>query len=173
MSPNKPQALILDTPWGPWILEANATGLTGFRPFDSTQEAEEVRMISRPEPGSPLALGQAWVEAYLTGKPSDPRCLPLAPQARTPFRDLVWDILLDIPYGATVTYGAIARTVARRQGRASMAPRAVGGAVGANPLAIFIPCHRVLAASGKLGGYAYGSDLKKALLAHERRMPWT
>jgi methylated-DNA-[protein]-cysteine S-methyltransferase len=75
----------------------------------------------------------------------------------------VWDVLLEIPFGDTLTYG----DVARRVGRPGSA-RAVGHAVGRNPVAIVVPCHRVVAAGGALGGYAGGLDNKRWLLAHER-----
>lgn len=75
----------------------------------------------------------------------------------------VWDVLLDIPFGGTLTYGEVAR-LAGRPGSA----RAVGHAVGRNPVAIVVPCHRVVAAGGALGGYAGGLDNKRWLLAHER-----
>ena len=75
----------------------------------------------------------------------------------------VWDVLLEIPFGETLTYGE----VARRAGRPGAA-RAVGSAVGRNPVAIVVPCHRVVAAGGALGGFSGGLDNKRWLLAHER-----
>lgn len=80
----------------------------------------------------------------------------------TPFQRRVWRALLQIPRGATVTYGEVARRV-RQPGSA----RAVGGAVGANPVGVLVPCHRVLATGGKLGGYAWGPKKKRALLKAE------
>jgi len=80
----------------------------------------------------------------------------------TTFQRRVWRELLQIPRGATATYGEIARRV-RRPGAA----RAVGGAIGANPVGVLVPCHRVLAAAGKLGGYAWGPKKKRALLKAE------
>lgn len=88
--------------------------------------------------------------------------VPLDPQG-TPFRRRVWDALQDIPYGATCAYSDIAREL----GRPGSA-RAVGGAVGSNPLSIFVPCHRVIGANGTLTGYAGGLDRKRALLALEQ-----
>ena len=80
----------------------------------------------------------------------------------TPFQVAVWEALRDIPYGETLTYGALAKRI-----RAPGAARAVGSACGANPLVLVVPCHRVVASNGGLGGYAYGRDVKRALLAHE------
>jgi methylated-DNA-[protein]-cysteine S-methyltransferase len=92
--------------------------------------------------------------------------LALAPQG-TPFQHAVWRALQDIPYGETTSYGALARQLGKPQ-----AARAVGAANGRNPLAIVIPCHRVVGSSGKLTGYAGGVDIKEALLALERRHAW-
>ena len=83
------------------------------------------------------------------------------------FRMKVWDVLLQIPYGQTVTYGWIARQLAEREGRARMSAQAVGGAVGHNEISIIIPCHRVVGTSGSLTGYAGGMDRKIALLKTE------
>ena len=87
--------------------------------------------------------------------------LPLAPRG-TPFQLRVWERLRAIPRGGTASYGEVAAGVGRPR-----AARAVGGAVGRNPLSIVVPCHRVLAAGGALGGYASGLDRKRWLLAHE------
>ena len=76
-------------------------------------------------------------------------------------------MLLEIPYGRTTTYGALAARVSAKRGLAHMSAQAVGGAVGRNPIAILIPCHRVLGARGQLTGYAGGLDAKRFLLAHE------
>ncbi len=86
----------------------------------------------------------------------------LAP-AGTPFQQRVWEALLTIPYGETISYGEQARRIGQ-----PTASRAVGGANGRNPISIIVPCHRVIGASGKLTGYAGGVDRKDWLLAHER-----
>ena len=92
--------------------------------------------------------------------------LPLSPKG-TDFQMAVWALLRTIPAGTTTTYGALARQVAgQREGRLPSA-QAVGGAVGHNPIAIIIPCHRVIGADGSLTGYAGGLDRKAALLALE------
>lgn len=84
------------------------------------------------------------------------------------FRQAVWEILLQIPYGQTATYGEIARQLADKQGIAKMSAQAVGGAVGHNEISVIIPCHRIVGTSGSLTGYAGGVDKKAALLKLER-----
>lgn len=101
-----------------------------------------------------------WLNAYFSGESPSPAALPIAPQG-TPFRRRVWQELCRIPYGKTVSYGELAA-------RVGSSPRAVGGAVGRNPIALIIPCHRVVAADGGLGGYAGGEARKRYLLAHEQ-----
>ena len=83
------------------------------------------------------------------------------------FRQQVWALLLQIPYGQTVTYGALARQVAQARGGAVSA-RAVGGAVGRNPVSLMVPCHRVVGTNGSLTGYAGGITKKKKLLELEQ-----
>ena len=79
----------------------------------------------------------------------------------------MWKILAEIPYGKLTTYGSIAKEVAKRMGKDRMSARAIGGAVGHNPISIIIPCHRVVGANKKLTGYAGGIDMKIKLLTHE------
>ena len=106
-----------------------------------------------------------WLECYFGGYMPD-YTPPLALQG-TPFRLAVWEILQEIPYGATMTYGAIAARLAADRGRGRMSAQAVGGAVGHNPIALIIPCHRVIGADGSLTGYAAGLDRKEWLLHWE------
>lgn len=84
------------------------------------------------------------------------------------FRKLVGDIMLSIPFGQTVTYGEIAKTVAKKLGKDKMSAQAVGGAVGHNPVPIIIPCHRVIGANGNLTGYGGGIERKLRLLKLEK-----
>lgn len=108
----------------------------------------------------------AWLERYFAGEAPDLRDLPLRP-AGTPFRQRIWKLLLEIPYGQTTTYGALAKQAAQLLGKPRMSPQAVGGAVGANPIAVIIPCHRCVGADGSLTGYAGGVHDKAALLELE------
>ena len=92
--------------------------------------------------------------------------LPLAPKG-TPFQQEIWKLLMNIPLGETITYGALAKRAAQALGKSSMSAQAVGQAIGHNPISVIIPCHRVIGANGKLTGYAGGIDKKMALLRHE------
>lgn len=113
-----------------------------------------------------LDTAKAWLDAYFAGQGPDVRSLSLAPRGST-FRQAVWQLLLEIPAGQVTTYGALAAKMAERTGRKTMSAQAVGGAVGHNPLSIFIPCHRVVGADGSLTGYAGGLDKKIQLLKLE------
>lgn len=93
--------------------------------------------------------------------------MQLAPQG-SPFQMAVWAALQRIPYGETITYGQIAKEMARAAGLSTMSAQAVGGAVGRNPISILIPCHRVIGSDSRLTGYAGGVDRKEALLGLER-----
>ena len=109
---------------------------------------------------------RSWLDRYFAGEAPDPRELPLAARA-TDFQLRVREAMLDIPYGQTTTYGAIAERIAHETGKRSSA-RAVGGAVGHNPLCLIVPCHRVVGANGSLTGFGGGIDMKVKLLEHER-----
>ena len=112
-----------------------------------------------------FAQAAAWLDRYFAGDAGDPCELPLGGEL-TEFQRLVRDELLGIPYGRTTTYGDIAARIARRTGRRQSA-RAVGGAVGRNPLGVIVPCHRVVGADGSLTGFGGGMPAKVALLRHE------
>lgn len=107
-----------------------------------------------------------WLDRYFAGQNPPIGDLNLRPEG-TAFRQEVWSILMNIPYGQVTSYTSIARQVAKNLGRESMSAQAVGGAVGHNPISIIIPCHRVLGRHGDLTGYAGGLDKKIWLLDHE------
>jgi len=107
-----------------------------------------------------------WLDKYFAGGKPAIAELPLAPIGGE-FRQKVWSILCEIPYGEVVTYGDIARKIAVKMNRRSMSSQAVGGAVGYNPISIIIPCHRVVGANGSLTGYAGGIGAKIKLLELE------
>lgn len=106
---------------------------------------------------------KAWLDRYFSGEKPPISDLPLAPIG-TAFRQAVWQILCDIPYGETSTYGKIAEKLAQQMGVETMSSQAIGGAVGHNPISIIIPCHRVVGSNGSLTGYAGGIDVKTRLL---------
>lgn len=107
-----------------------------------------------------------WLDVYFGGNVPD-FTPPFALDA-TPFRKAVWRILLTIPHGQTMSYGEVARLLALQSGCAKPSARAVGGAVGRNPISLIIPCHRVIGADGSLTGYAGGTDRKARLLEMEQ-----
>ena len=107
-----------------------------------------------------------WLERYFHGERPRITELQLAPQGSM-FRKEVWKILCEIPYGEVLTYGEIAKMIAKKRGMERMSAQAIGGAVGHNPISIIIPCHRVIGSDGSLTGYAGGIELKKKLLEHE------
>jgi methylated-DNA-[protein]-cysteine S-methyltransferase len=111
-------------------------------------------------------LVEQWLDAYFQGKQPE-LSLPLAPKG-SPFRQNVWDILCQIPYGEVITYGDIAKKMAQKLGKDTMSAQAIGGAVGHNPISIIIPCHRVVGANGSLTGYAGGIENKIKLLELEQ-----
>ena len=113
-----------------------------------------------------LTQAMAWLDDYFAGNAPSPATLPLRPEG-TAFRRLIWELLLEIPYGKTAAYGALAKQAAEILGKPRMSAQAVGQAVGANPIAIVIPCHRCVGADGSLTGYAGGIHYKKALLQLE------
>ena len=108
-----------------------------------------------------------WLKKYFSGENPPILSVPIKPLEGTPFQKIVWKILLEIPYGSTITYGEIAREAARRLGKSKMSAQAVGQAVGQNPISIIIPCHRVIGANGNLTGYNGGIDVKIKLLEIE------
>ena len=140
---------------------SNEKGVTriifGEREFRKYLEA---RMGASVTEGGAAAGMAHELELYFDGRLSEFKT-PIDLSEGTPFQNSVWMKLLDIPYGETATYGEIAENVGRPG-----AARAVGNAVGANPIPIVIPCHRVLASNG-LGGYSCGIDIKKDLLRVE------
>jgi len=111
----------------------------------------------------PIVGVRTWLDDYFSGRSADISKLRLA-MFGTPFEQRVWKALTAIPAGETTTYGAIARSL-----DAPGASRAVGLANGSNPIAIVVPCHRVIGSSGALTGYGGGLDKKRWLLEHEAR----
>ena len=138
---------------GPMTLASDGSSVTGLwlegqKFFRATIEGE-----SKPDDGLPIfRQARAWLDRYFAGERPQTSELPLAPFGAE-YRQRVWRVLLGIPYGQTRT-----------------SARAVGTAVGRNPISIIIPCHRVVGADGSLTGYAGGVDKKALLLAHEEAL---
>lgn len=154
-----------DSPLGGILLAADEIGLTGLW-FDGQKYFARDLSGERIEQETPvLAKTKRWLDVYFSGKVPD-FTPPLHPVGSA-FRRSVWEILLQIPYGQTTTYGEIARQLAEKQGLPRMSAQAVGGAVGHNEISIIIPCHRVVGTSGSLTGYAGGISKKEKLLEME------
>lgn len=113
-----------------------------------------------------LSRTRGWLDRYFAGDKPGISELTLKPLGGE-FRQAVWELLCEIPYGETTTYGEIARQMAARSGKEKMSAQAVGGAVGHNQISIIIPCHRVVGTNGSLTGYAGGIATKVKLLTHE------
>ena len=154
------------SPLGEILLAADEIGLTGLwfegqKYFANTLPEEYV-----PQETKILTKAKKWLDVYFSGE--EPKFTPpLHPDGST-FRQEVWKILLQIPYGQTITYGEIARRMAVMKNTSHMSAQAVGGAVGHNEISIIIPCHRVVGTNGSLTGYAGGIDKKILLLKLER-----
>ncbi|MBV2354298.1 methylated-DNA--[protein]-cysteine S-methyltransferase [Streptomyces sp. J2-1] len=153
-----------DSPLGPLLLTADPDGALTSLSVPGQKGGRTVLEGWRRDTG-PFRAVEEQLGAYFAGELTVFR-LPLRARG-TEFRERVWAALDEVPYGGTVTYGEIARRV----GAARMAVRAVGGAVGANPLLVVRPCHRVIGADGTLTGYAGGLDRKVHLLTLEGVLP--
>lgn len=153
-----------DSPLGPITLAGEDGALTGLW-FDGQKYFGAGLPAGTPE-GEPPVFRQvrAWLDRYFRGEDPGP-APPLAP-AGTAFQRAVWEVLREIPYGRTATYGQVAQATGRGLGR-NTSPRAAGSAVGRNPISLLIPCHRVVGAGGSLTGYAGGLERKEALLKLE------
>ncbi len=156
-----------ESPLGRMLLAADDGGLTGAwfygqryfaRGLDDAEKNVEVEAPA-------LTAASRWLDAYFAGGRPDVADVPLAPRG-TAFQRRVWSALLAIPYGETRTYGELAAEL-------GSSPRAIGTAVGRNPISVIIPCHRVVGADGSLTGYAGGLDRKRALLELEDTLPLT
>ncbi len=155
------------TPFGPCLLAATERGVCSLRFLGEEGPDEALGELVAAWPRArlvedPAATGR-WVTRVFSrwSRSSDDAPLPVLVRG-TNFQVRVWEALLRLPCGATTTYGELAREIGRPG-----ASRAVGGAVGSNPLAVLIPCHRVLRSDGSWGGYRWGTDTKRRLLAWE------
>ena len=154
------------SPLGGITLASDGEALTGLW-FDGQKYfADTLQEEYKEKPLPVFQEADRWLDIYFSGNVPD-----FTPKLRlrttSSFRKAVWDILLTIPYGKTMTYGEIAAIIAKQKGIARMSAQAVGGVVGHNPIALIIPCHRVVGKDGSLTGYAGGIDKKAQLLKLE------
>ena len=155
-----------DSPLGGMLLAADEIGLTGLW-FGGQKYFARGLPAERTERSTPvLTEAKRWLDLYFSGR--EPDFIPPLHPAGSAFRRAVWQILLQVPYGQTITYGEIARQLAEKRGLARMSAQAVGGAVGHNAVSVIIPCHRVVGTNGSLTGYAGGIGKKVRLLELER-----
>ena len=156
-----------NSPLGKLLLAADDLGLTGLWLDGQKYYASGVDFNNAVQSENEhIREASRWLDIYFCGK--NPKFLPLLHQSGTEFRLAVWDLLKQIPYGETVSYGDIAKELACRRGVANISAQAVGGAVGHNSILIIVPCHRVVSKTGNLTGYAGGTDNKMKLLTLEK-----
>jgi methylated-DNA-[protein]-cysteine S-methyltransferase len=151
---------IVDSPVGRILLTGDKRALNGLYLLDAGEHSASVRPGWTRRAGGFTAAADQLAE-YFAGRRQE-FDVPMAPRG-TQFQLAVWAELTCIPYGRTVSYGAVAAAL----GKSPVASRAVGLANGRNPLSIIVPCHRVIGADGSLTGYGWGVDRKEWLLRHE------
>lgn len=153
------------SPLGEMLLAADEAGLTGLWFEGGRFYAESLDPEHEEKEVSVFETVRRWLELYFSGK--EPDFMPPIHMLGSPFQLDVWGLLRQIPYGETVTYGELAKMIARQRGLSRMSAQAVGGAVGHNKISIIVPCHRVVGADGSLTGYAGGMHRKEQLLTLE------
>ena len=155
-----------DSPLGGITLASDGEALIGLW-FDGQKYFAEALGPERKEKDLPVfKQAKRWLDRYFSGQKPD--FTPPLRMKTTPFRKAVWEILLTVPYGETISYGEIAGRIAGQRGVESMSAQAVGGAVGHNAISLIIPCHRVVGSNGNLTGYAAGIERKAKLLTMEK-----
>lgn len=154
------------SPLGGITLASDGTALIGLW-FDGQKYFADALSPEYEEKSLPVfAEALRWLDLYFSGR--DPGFTPALNLRGAGFRKEIWEILLTIPYGKTMTYGEIAAQIAAQRGIPRMSAQAVGGAVGHNPISLIVPCHRVVGTNGSLTGYAGGIDRKMQLLLLEK-----
>lgn len=156
----------LHSPLGEVRLRSDGESLTGLWFVGQVNDAREISNLEIKNDLPIFGQVESWLESYFSGKQTS-ITIPLQPKG-TSFQQRVWQILQEIPYGETMTYGEIAQRIAKEKGVETFSAQAVGQAVGKNPISILIPCHRVLGKNGALTGYAGGVHRKEQLLQLER-----
>lgn len=154
------------SPFGNILLAGDNEGLTGLWFTEGDRYVGlGLKKDAIPREMDYFDQTKEWLDIYFTGR--DPGFFPKFHLIGSNFRVRVGEIMLEIPFGKTVTYGWIADQIAKERGLERMSAQAVGGAVGHNPISIIVPCHRVVGANGSLTGYGGGIMRKKALLELE------
>lgn len=156
-----------DSPLGELVMSSEGSALIGLG-LASQQAAGAAIAGRRPQEKSlPIFQETArWLDTYFRGRA--PSFTPKLKLSGSDFQKRVCEIMLTIPFGETVTYGEIAAAIARERGIPRMSAQAVGGAVGANPILLIVPCHRVIGVDGNLTGYGAGMERKIQLLTLEK-----
>lgn len=154
------------SPFGEILLAADEKGLSGLWFVGAKYFGKGLPKGCKEGTTEALEETVHWLDEYFEGK--EPKFTPPLHPDGTAFQEAVWRLLLQIPYGETVTYGELAKQLAWEMGLAHMSAQAVGGAVGRNPISLIVPCHRVMGADGSLAGYAGGIEKKEALLRLEQ-----
>ena len=157
------------SPLGELLLTGGETGLDGLWFEGAKYQAQRSELQGGEKELSVFVQTKEWLDVYFSGR--KPGHMPPLHMKGTAFQMEVWNILLKIPYGKTVSYGEIAQEIAKHRRVARMSAQAVGGAVGRNKIAIIVPCHRVIGTAGSLTGYASGLDRKRWLLNLEGVSP--
>lgn len=155
----------ISSPLGEITLRSNGESLTGLWFADDKHYGDKDIQDARDAELPVFVLAEKWLAEYFAGH--EPKVDVALQFTGSDFQKRVWKILQNIPYGSLVTYGDIAREIAKQNGLARMSAQAVGGAVGRNPLCIIVPCHRVVGTNGSLTGYGGGMWRKVRLLEVE------
>ena len=156
-----------DSPLGELVMSSDGNALIGLGL--ASQQAARVAIVGRRPQEKSLPIFQEtarWLDTYFRGRA--PSFTPKLTLSGSDFQKRVCEIMLTIPYAETITYGEIAAQIARERGIPRMSAQAVGGAVGANPILLIVPCHRVIGAGGNLTGYGAGMERKIQLLTLEK-----
>lgn len=155
-----------NSPLGDILLAADDIGLIGLW-LEKAKNYADILPIKHQEKETPILKETIrWLDLYFSGK--EPDFLPPLHLIGTPFRKMVWEILLQIPYGKTITYKSISNQIENKMSINKMSSQAIGNAVGHNEISIIIPCHRVVGTNGSLTGYASGLEKKIKLLELEK-----
>lgn len=156
-----------NSPVGKLIIQSDGENVIGLYKEKQKNFTKEINQMQKADKLEILAKTKKWLDRYFRGEKPSYTELNLRPIGGE-FRQIVWKLLLKIPYGKVTTYGEIAKKVARIMNKEKMSAQAIGGAVGHNPISIIIPCHRVIGVNGSLTGYAGGIETKKKLLELEQ-----